>query len=293
MLKKMIYGILSISFILFFISSNGFAQEDKVIQVAIQTARMYLRIPREMEVQFIEKKQSPIPGFYSVKLSVLAPDKEIPLVVYVDEMGEKVILGSIIIKGQNVTQKEAGLPKPRKIDLAQLEIEKSPFRGNGEAKVTIVEFSNFQCSYCQLSWTKIAKILEKYPQDIKYVFKHFPIQSLDKSYTLSEMASAAQELGHEAFWVTHDFFFSNEGQMIIKEEMGTIKEKIEQILKEKGYDIKIFQTALEKGLGKGKVEEDLALGRKIQVAATPTTIVNGEFTAGGPIEQIVERSLGK
>ena len=147
-MKKIIIGTTCLIFLL--LSVSGFAQEDKIVRVAIETARAHMRIPREMEVRFVEKKRSPLPGFYSVKIMVLAPDREMPMIVYVDEAGEKVILGALIIKGENVASKEAGESKPRRHDMSQFEIEKSPFRGNREAKVTIVEFSNFKCSYCQL-----------------------------------------------------------------------------------------------------------------------------------------------
>ncbi|MDI7259440.1 MAG: thioredoxin domain-containing protein, partial [Thermodesulfobacteriota bacterium] len=158
-MKKILLG--ATCFVLLLLAAQSFAQEDKIVRIAIETARAHMRIPREMEVRFIEKKKSPIPGFYSVKILVLAPDRETPVIVYVDEAGEKVILGALIIKGENVAIKEAGEPTPRKIDMSQLEIEKSPFRGSPGAKVTIVEFSNFRCSYCQLSWAKMEKMLER------------------------------------------------------------------------------------------------------------------------------------
>jgi hypothetical protein len=59
----------------FIFSQLGFAQEDKIVRIAIETARAHMRIPKEMEVRFIEKKKSPLAGFYSVKILVLTPDR--------------------------------------------------------------------------------------------------------------------------------------------------------------------------------------------------------------------------
>lgn len=293
MLPKKFLGLTGLVFLLFFLTNQGFTQEDKIGQVAIETVRAQMRFPKEIGVKFLERKESPIPGFYSVKLLIVFPNRETPMVVYVAEGGEKVIIGSLFIKGENVTRKEAGEPKPRKIDMGQLEVEKSPFKGAGGAKVTIVEFSNFQCSYCLSSSVKIKELLEKYPKDLKYVFKHFPFQLQGKPFELSEMAAAAQEVSPEAFWTVHDFLFSNEGQTFAKLEKEGVKQKVEQILKEKGYDVKAFQTALEAGKGKKRVEEDVAVGKKIQVIATPTTIVNGDFMRGGITDKSLERYLGK
>jgi protein-disulfide isomerase len=269
------------------------AQEDRIVQVAMDTVKTQLRLPREMEVRFIEKRQSPIPDFYSVKLLLFAPDREIPLVVYVDKTGEKVFMGSLFIKGENVTMKEAGVPKPRKVGMGQLEIEKSPSRGPSGAKVTIVEFSNFECPYCQMSWIKMKEWMEKHPHDVRYVFKHFLFQSQGKAFDLSEMAAAAQKISNEAFWTVHDFFFSNEGQALMKEEKDGMRPKIEQILKEKGYDVKSFHAALETGQGRRKVEEDMALGKNMRVTGTPTILVNGEFVTNPITDKTFEKYLKK
>lgn len=288
-MKKVFLGITCVVFLSLFFTLHGFGQEDKIVHVAIETVRVQMRIPQGMEVKFIEKQESQIPDFYSVKLIVFTPEKEVPLVLYVDKAGEKVILGSLLIKGENVTRKEAGEPKPRKIDMGQLEIEKSPFRGQKDAKVVVVEFSNFHCPYCVKSWKKMKELLEKNPPDIKYVFKHFPFQPPGKSSDLSEMVASVQEVSGEAFWAVHDFFFSDEGQPLINGEKEALKKKIEEILQGKGYDVKVFQTALETGKGKKKVEEDMAVGRKIPVLGTPSAIVNGEFVGGGVTEKVLER----
>jgi protein-disulfide isomerase len=297
MFKKSVIGALFLFFLGLFLTQEGFVQEDKIVQLAIETVRTQMRLPKGMEVRFVEKKESPIPEFYSMKLILLAQDREIPVVIYVDKTGEKIILafppGGLFIKGENVTRKEAGEPRPRKIDLGELEIAKSPSRGAADAKVTIVEFSNFQCSFCLKSWMKVKELIEKHPQTVKYVFKHFPLPNLEKSFELGEIAAATQEVSPEAFWVVHDFFFSTEGQDLAKEEKGKIVQRIEQILKEKGYDVKAFQVALETGKGKKRVEEDMAAGGKVPVTGTPTVIVNGDFIRAGITDKVIEQYMGK
>jgi protein-disulfide isomerase len=269
------------------------AQEDRIVQVAIDTVRTQLRLPKEIEVRFVEKRESPLPDFYSVKLLLITADKEIPLMAYVDKAGEKVFIGNLIIKGENVTLKEAGIPKPRKVDMGQLEIGKSPSRGPSGAKVTIVEFSNFECPYCQMSWIKMKEWMERHPQDVRYVFKHFPFQPQGKTFDLSEIAAAAQKISNEAFWVVHDFFFSNEGQALMKGEAGEVRRKIEELLKEKGYDVKSFQSVIDTGQGRRKVEEDMALGKNIHVVGTPTILLNGEFAANPVTDQVLKQYLRK
>jgi len=293
MLKKTFLQVACLIFLSFSLATQGFAQKDNIFQIAIDTVRAHMGLPPGIEIKFIEKKESPVPGFYSIKMVLLTPDKEIPIVIYVDKAGERVFLGTLVVKGENVTRKEAGEPKPRKVDPALLEMERSPFRGPAQAKVTIVEFSNFHCSYCVKSWKNMKELLEKYPQDIKYVFKHFPLQSNGKARELSEMVAAVQMGSNEAFWVIHDFFFSDEGQAIINNDREQLRLRIEIILKQKGFDAKAFQTALNTGYGKARVEENVAIGAKIGVNATPSTVINGNFVRGPLPEKTIERYLGR
>jgi len=293
MLKKTLFQVTCLIFLSFSLATQGFAQKDNIAQIAIDTVRAHMGLPPGVEIKFIEKRESPVPGFYSVKMVLLTPDKEIPIVIYVDKAGERVFLGTLVVKGENVTRKEAGEPTPRKVDPALLELERSPFRGPTQAKVTIVEFSNFHCSYCLKSWKKMEGLLQKYPQDIKYVFKHFPLQPNGKARELSEMVAAVQMVSSEAFWVIHDFFFSDEGQAMINNGKEKLRLRIEIILKQKGLDMKAFQTAINTGYGKARVEEDVTIGAKIGVSATPSTVINGNFVRGSLPEKTIERYLGR
>lgn len=272
---------------------QGFSQEDKIGEVAIHTFRTQIRLPQGTEIRFLEKKESTIPDFYSVKLLLVYPDKEVPVIIYVDKAGEKVIIGNLFINGENVTMKEAGPHKPKKIDMATLDMDKSPSIGPKGAKVTIIEFSNFQCPYCTDSWVKLKTLLTKYPKDIRYVFKHFPFQPGGKTFELSEMAAAAQEINNEAFWLVHDFFFTDEGQNVARLEKEAVKQKIEQLLKGKSYDVRVFQSALETGKAKKRVLDDMAAGNRIRITGTPTKIVNGDMIIGSSQDNPLERYLGR
>jgi protein-disulfide isomerase len=290
--KKSMKG-LGVMILVFLLTAPVSAQEDRVSELAIQTFRTQIRLPQGTEVKFLEKKESPIPDFYSVKLLLVFPDKEVPAVIYVDKAGEKVFIGNLFIKGENVTTKEAGPPRPKKIDMTILDVDKSPFIGSKGAKVTIVEFSNFQCPYCMDSWVKLRTLLTKYPKDIKYIFKHFPFQPVGKTFELSELAAAAQEVSNEAFWIVHDFLFTDEGQAVAKLDKEAVRLKIEQILKAKGFDLRIFQSAMETGKAKKKVLEDMTLANRLRMTSTPTKIVNGDMIVGLTPDSTLEGYLGK
>jgi len=284
-------AILMIYFLLY--PFDIYPQEDRVVRAAIETFKANVRLPQGAQIKFIEKKESPISDFFSVKIIILIPGKEIPSIVYVDKTGEKVLIGNLFIKGENITKKDAGPARSKKIDIEMLDIEKSPSMGDKKAKVVIVEFSNFQCPYCMDSWLKFKELIERYPRDFKYIFKHFPFQTKGRTFELSELASAAQEISNEAFWIVHDFFFTKEGQEIVNLEMGIVKRRVEQMLREKGHDVQIFNSALETGKAKKRVLEDMNLANILRLTSTPTKIVNGDIIVGSTSNQVLEKYLEK
>ncbi len=96
-----------------------------MVQLAIETVRIQADLPGDVEVKFVEKWESSIPDFYAVKLLVIKADKEIPMVVYVDRAADKVIVGSLFIKGENITRREAADSGIAKIDVGYLETGKT------------------------------------------------------------------------------------------------------------------------------------------------------------------------
>ena len=87
------------------------------------------------------------------------------------------------------------------------------------------------------------------------------------------------------------WLFSAEGQALATVGKDAVRKKIEQILKEKGFDVKAFQAALETGAAKKRVEEDMTAGKRIRVSGTPTKVVNGDIIVGSTPDSVLERYL--
>jgi len=66
-----------------------------------------------------------------------------------------------------------------------------------------------------------------------------------------------------------------------------LKKRIEEVLKEKGYDTEAFQSALDTGKGKKRVVEDMSVGNRLRVTGTPTKVVNGDIIVGSSIDDNV------
>ncbi len=124
-MAKVFIGIMGLLLISLRLRLNNFPRENNMVQLAIETVRIQADLSEDVEIKFVEKRESSIPDFYAVKLLVKSMDKEVPLVVYVDRAADKVIVGSLFVRGQNITRREAGDPGIQKVDAGHLETEKT------------------------------------------------------------------------------------------------------------------------------------------------------------------------
>lgn len=120
-MSKIFLGIMALLFISLLSAINNPLRENNIVQLAIQTVRIHADLPTDAEVKLVEKRESPLPDFYMVKLLIVREDKEVPMVVYVDRSAQKVILGNLFIRGENITLKETGGPRLSKIGSRSLE----------------------------------------------------------------------------------------------------------------------------------------------------------------------------
>ena len=120
-MSKVFIGIMGLLFISLLATINNPLRENNMVQIAIEAVKIQAALPQEVEIRFVEKRESPIPDFYMVKLLVVGMGKETPVVVYVDKTCEKVILGTLLVRGENITFKGAGNPGTPRIDSRPLE----------------------------------------------------------------------------------------------------------------------------------------------------------------------------
>ena len=107
-MSKIFLGIAGLLCLSLLSTINNPLKENNIVQLAIQTVRIQADLPEEAEIKLVEKRESPLPDFYMVKLLVIRKDKEVPIVVYVDRSAEKVFLGNLFVRGENITLKETG-----------------------------------------------------------------------------------------------------------------------------------------------------------------------------------------
>jgi protein-disulfide isomerase len=151
-----------------------------------------------------------------------------------------------------------------------------PSKGPANAKVTIVEFSDFQCPFCSRVVPTVEQIMKTYPNDVRIVFRHNPLPFHPNAMPAAEAAVAAADQGK--FWEMHDKLFAN--------QQNLQRPDFEKYAGEIGLDMGKFKSALDSGAGKKKIQEDLAAGQKIGVQGTPNFYIDGRNVQGAqPFEE--------
>ncbi|MEO1085893.1 MAG: thioredoxin domain-containing protein, partial [Acidobacteriota bacterium] len=155
-------------------------------------------------------------------------------------------------------------------------------RGNPDAPVTIIEFSDFQCPYCTRGAQTVEQILEKYPNDVKFVFKHFPLGFHPWAKPAAVAANCAANQNQDAFWTLHDKYFEHQKELNVENVMAKSKE----FLGGSGLDMATWsacaenQESAEYKAAAALVDSDMNLGKSLGVTGTPGFFVNGTFLNG-------------
>ena len=161
---------------------------------------------------------------------------------------------------------------------AEVGIAGAPSKGGANAAVTIVEFSDFQCPFCSRVNPTIDQVLKTYGDQVKVVFRQFPLNSIHpQAQKAAEASLCAHEQGE--FWKYHDAMFADQKGL----QVDQLKAKATTV----GLDAEKFNACLDGGKFASKVATDLAEGSQAGVSGTPAMFVNGRFLSGAqPFESV-------
>ena len=183
----------------------------------------------------------------------------------------------------------------------EVSTDDDPYLGNENAKVTVIEFSDYQCPFCRKYW------VESYPQlkedyidtnKIKYVFRDFPL-NFHPSAPLASIAGncVREQKGNEGYFEFHDIAFSEQaklGQGTIQFSEDDVMSWVNQI---DGIDKNKFGTCYNDPAQKAEIDADFAAGAKAGVSGTPSFFINGKLLVGAQpysiIKAEIERALNE
>jgi protein-disulfide isomerase len=217
----------------------------------------------EFQVRLGPMTPSASPDFYLVPIHVTINEQTDSGTVYVSKDGKTFLRGEIYDMSSN----------PFAENLAHLNIEGNPTSGPADARVTIVEFSDFECPHCRDLFRNLKALETQYPQ-VRVVYKDFPLTQIHPwTETASIGARCAYMQSPAAFWKVHDAIF--ESQDLISPE--NIWEKLLGFASAAGLDTDAFKACMSSPEAKKAVEANRADGQALNVASTPTVFVNGRM----------------
>ncbi len=149
------------------------------------------------------------------------------------------------------------------------DVAAAPMRGNPNAPVVLVEYSDFQCPHCKLAEPLLQKVLDEFHDQVKLYYKNYPISKLHPE--AADAAAAAVAAGKQGkFWPMHDLLFANQDKLTATD--------LERYAAEIKLDVKKWKADL--GAARASVDKDHSDGEKLDITGTPTIFINDRKYAG-------------
>jgi protein-disulfide isomerase len=167
---------------------------------------------------------------------------------------------------------------------AKVSLEGTPVRGPEDARVVIVEYSDYECPYCQQTQPVLDRVEAEYKGKIAFAYKDLPLPMHSHAQKASEAAHCAGVQGK--YWQYHDLLFKTH-----QIEVPQLKESARSL----GLDSKAFDQCLDSGAQAEKVKQQAADGAALQLQGTPSFLINGRFFSGGltyeQLSAVIEEEL--
>lgn len=173
-------------------------------------------------------------------------------------------------------------PTPQKVVRYDVPVDDDPSIGPEDAVITLIEFSDYECPFCQRWHTEVfAKIREQYPDKVRLVYRDFPLPSHAGAAPAAQAANCAYEQG--AFWEYHELLFSGAYSM----NATGFKNYASQL----GLDEERFNECVDSNRYRDEVQADLQYAANLGVNSTPTFFLNGIPIVGAQPFEIFQRVI--
>jgi protein-disulfide isomerase len=194
--------------------------------------------------------------------------KNLPLLIVTVLGTLALVIGVAVAFSRSSTQVQT-------VDRALLEANPRLVKGPAEAKVTIVEFSDFQCPYCRELVPYINQVTAKYPNDVRVIYRHFPLVQLHPYANLAaQFAEVA--VSENKFWEMHDRLYEQQTTWAKAPNEQAANDLFTSYAENLGIDKQIVTERIQSDSIKQAIAQDLSLGTQIGVDSTPSVYVNGQ-----------------
>jgi len=191
-----------------------------------------------------------------------------------------IIIGGVYLLSQNDAKKTKN--EDTKDEAITLSIQEGDWvKGPREAKVVIIEYSDFECPACAFTAEALKNLQDKYPNDVAIIHRHFPLSYHEAAFEAAVATEIAGENG--LFWEMYYKIFENQDTLN--------HEKILQIAEELGLNRSNLEASLDSDTYKDKIYADQLEGQDLKIDHTPTLYVNGKEYKGNLAEASIEQEI--
>jgi protein-disulfide isomerase len=172
----------------------------------------------------------------------------------------------------------------------------APSRGNANAKVTIVEFSDFQCPFCKRAEDSVNDVMKNYGDKIKFVWRNMPLPMHPDAPLAAQAAMEAfKQKGSDGFWKMHDLLYANQPSK--DKQDGLKREALDSYAQQLGLNMDKWKAALDSQSHKPEVDADAKAGNDAGISGTPAFLINGYFINGAQpytkFRKVIDRALAE
>jgi protein-disulfide isomerase len=230
----------------------------------------------DFDVKIGAPKPSPIADLLEVPVTVSKQGQSDTAVVYVSKTGKYMIRGELT---DMTVDPFAGIN-------AKLHVGASPSMGPADAKVTLIEFADFECPSCRQLDLLLRDLLPKHPE-VRLVFKHYPLTDIHPWAMTAAIASqCAFQQDPAAFWKMHHAIFDAQDAITPENAWQKMVDLATQI----GLSIDVYKTCTTDPATMDQVNSTIEEGHTVTITATPTTFVNGRRVVG-PDRSVIEGDI--
>lgn len=328
-LNKIIIVLLSVISIGFITVCSSHSDSDVISEKDSARLKEYIEmkyasdLPPNSQIEVSGYEKTDIRGFKKGNFKLTFSGRSVDLPFLIDESGKYIVIGQPISTADFQPTEINGLKKGfiqisnrnfpilmtddgkyliagevadttvniAKETMDKISLDDVPVKGNKDAKVTIVEYSDFQCPFCNRANPILDQIIKDYKDNVKLAYKQFPLPMHNWAKPASIAALCAYKLGgNDKFWDYHDKLFNNQGQI----NVGNSTDKFNEYAKDLGIDSKKFNECLSDKSITDKLGKEMAEANTIGVNSTPSFVVNGIMVRGANpdgLKSAVEKGL--
>jgi protein-disulfide isomerase len=244
--------------------------------------RSYYSIPGSVKVTLGPLRPSDFPNYDALTINIQSPNKNQDYDFLVSKDGKTLL-----------RMTKLDLTKDPYVEvMKKIDVTGRPVRGNKDAKVTVVNYDDFQCPFCsKMHRVLFPDILKEYGDRVKFVYKDFPIPDLHPwSMRAAVDANCLAAQNSDAYWDFADYIHANQVQVNAEPTRDAQFATLDRITMDQAQKHNLDKTSLQSCMKAQKeeaIKASIREGESLNVGATPTLFVNGEEIDGAlPIDEV-------